>query len=178
MSKFDVAFDVTMGHEGGYSNDPDDPGGETYRGISRKHHPLWTGWALVNPRHINEKVLDPYVREFYLIEYWDKLKCQHFSQIIANELFDTGVNVGKRVAGTFFQQGLNLLNKNETLYKNIVVDGWIGPATIRVHHEMPLKYKKVLAKIMNILQGHYYIMLMESDERREKWVGWFGRVHL
>jgi type VI secretion system secreted protein VgrG len=35
------AFNTTMTFEGGYANDPDDAGGETYMGISRRYHPDW-----------------------------------------------------------------------------------------------------------------------------------------
>ncbi len=37
---YDKAFSKVMGHEGGYSHDSDDPGGETYRGIARNRWPL------------------------------------------------------------------------------------------------------------------------------------------
>ena len=39
MADFNDAFDETMGHEGGYVNDSNDAGGETYRGISRRFNP-------------------------------------------------------------------------------------------------------------------------------------------
>ena len=41
MAEFSEAFTQTAAHEGGYSNDPLDRGGETYRGIARVHHPDW-----------------------------------------------------------------------------------------------------------------------------------------
>ena len=36
---FEEAFSRLMGHEGGYSNDPLDPGGETNWGISKRSYP-------------------------------------------------------------------------------------------------------------------------------------------
>lgn len=39
MADFQESFRIAMGHEGGYSKDPDDAGGETYKGISRKFNP-------------------------------------------------------------------------------------------------------------------------------------------
>ena len=47
MAEFKKAYDKTMGHEGGYVHDPDDAGGETYKGISRRYHPGWEGWKVV-----------------------------------------------------------------------------------------------------------------------------------
>ena len=40
---FDRAFVTTMQSEGGYVNNPKDPGGETYMGISRNNYPHWQG---------------------------------------------------------------------------------------------------------------------------------------
>ncbi len=175
-SKFRVAFEKTMGHEGGYSNDPDDPGGETYRGISRVHHPDWDGWDYFpNPNFI---VLDPLVQNIYYHEFWDKLECEWFTIEIGQELFDTAVNIGHHSASTFLQKGLNLLNNNQKRYADIYVDGQIGPVTKAAYTAMPTRYRPALVKIMNILQGMYYISLMDRDPRREKWVGWFGRVSL
>lgn len=38
----------TLSHEGGYANHKNDKGGETYRGITRKHNPNWNGWAFID----------------------------------------------------------------------------------------------------------------------------------
>ena len=46
--KFEDIFNKTMGIEGGYVDDPDDRGGETYKGISRKNHPAWEGWEIID----------------------------------------------------------------------------------------------------------------------------------
>ena len=48
MANFKEAFEKTMGHEGGYGNDPDDAGGETYKGIARVYNPGWSGWAVID----------------------------------------------------------------------------------------------------------------------------------
>ena len=37
-----------MEHEGGYVDDRDDRGGETYRGISRNNFPDWKGWKKID----------------------------------------------------------------------------------------------------------------------------------
>ena len=36
MNSFDDAFDALIGNEGGYSNNPKDPGGETMWGITAR----------------------------------------------------------------------------------------------------------------------------------------------
>lgn len=39
MINFDTVFDRVIGHEGDYVNDPQDPGGETKWGISKRSYP-------------------------------------------------------------------------------------------------------------------------------------------
>ena len=48
MANFQQAFQHTAAAEGGYSNNPKDKGGETYRGIARKYWPDWAGWIIVD----------------------------------------------------------------------------------------------------------------------------------
>ena len=45
MANFEYAIERLFGLEGGYARHPADPGGETYRGISRRYHPEWSQWA-------------------------------------------------------------------------------------------------------------------------------------
>ena len=52
MADFKKALTETLRHEGGYVNDPKDPGGETYKGISRKNHPDWEGWNIIDEKKI------------------------------------------------------------------------------------------------------------------------------
>lgn len=74
MANFEIAYNLTAAAEGGYSNNPNDRGGETWRGIARKRHPMWIGWAIVDsirpkscfPKCLGAHVeLDKAVREFY-----------------------------------------------------------------------------------------------------------------
>ena len=45
--------------EGRYDNNPSDPGGETYCGISRVYHPAWAGWATIDKaKQEDEEQLD------------------------------------------------------------------------------------------------------------------------
>src|SRR2546426_796362 len=48
MADFDYALTQLLKVEGGYANDPRDPGGETYKGISRVFWPNWSGWPLID----------------------------------------------------------------------------------------------------------------------------------
>ena len=127
--------------EGGYSNDPDDPGGETYCGISRKFFPRWIGWHIVDRAkrnsgrklRSNEKIYDPEmyraINEFYFKYFWAPLKCDRIKDpILSAHLFDCGINLGKSGAVKFFQESINKkLKKSDRL----IVDGKIGRKTLK-----------------------------------------------
>ena len=179
MADFNEAFDKTMGHEGGYVNDPDDAGGETYRGIARRYHPQWEGWDLIDDTKpdIDDAALDPYVRKFYEERYWDVNLLDEFPQSIANEMFDTGVNMGIGRAAKFLQESLNYLNRNESLFQDLVVDGDIGPATMNGLSKISEGDVKILLKMLNVCQGRHYMEYMKKSPTQEKYArGWFNRV--
>jgi len=185
MSDFNVSFKKVMKNEGGYGNDPDDVGGETYRGISRKYNPSWEGWKLID-KHSTTIVdifeeLDNLVKKFYRQHYWEKLLCDRIdSQNLVDELFDTAVNMGVYRSSLFFQQALNYLNRNEKLYDDIVEDGRIGNNTLNVLLiYLSNDNEKYILKIMNILQGMHYLSYMKKSKTQEKYVrGWLNRVEI
>jgi lysozyme family protein len=48
MADLTTAYESTMKAEGGYVNNPQDPGGETYKGIARKFNSKWDGWIAID----------------------------------------------------------------------------------------------------------------------------------
>lgn len=191
MANYNEAYEKTCAHEGGYVFDPDDAGGETYKGVSRRYNPSWPGWKLIDDIKANNgnnnlsKQLDnntdlqEQVRSFYKQLYWDQFWGDSVpDQAIANELFDTSVNLGVRRAVKYLQTGLNLLNRNQKNYNDIGVDGFFGPGTLGALN----KYLKQdpcapLVKIMNTLQGMHYITYMEKNPAQEKYArGWLNRT--
>lgn len=119
MAKFDIEFDKLILTEGGYVNDPDDAGGETYLGISRKNNFTWKGWKIID--EIKKKYgtknitsilkkdsnLTESAKQLYKEKYWDCLELDDIpSQDIAHQLFDTCVNAGRTTAINIAQQVL------------------------------------------------------------------------
>ncbi len=190
MAEFIQAYTITCANEGGYVFDPDDVGGETYRGVSRRYHPSWHGWQIIDrikqehPDTLRSRLdenlkLQEQVQQFYKDFYWDRFWGDSIpDQRIANELFDTSVNLGVRRAVKYLQIGLNLLNRNEQNYPDIGVDSLFGPGTLRtlkayLRNDPP----GPLLKIMNTLQGMHYITYMEKNPRQEKYArGWLHRT--
>ena len=191
MANFTESYKITRQREGGYTNDPDDTGGETYKGISRKNFPGWAGWQQVdalkatnaNKASINDileknNVLQELVLNFYKKEFWDILNLDHVQhQDIANEVFDTGVNMGTYMAAVFLQKALNVLNRNEADYADIPVTGKIGPLTTEAIN-LQKRPEEVLT-ILNCLQGARYVEICLINPKQEKFMrSWLSRVTL
>lgn len=189
MANFLDAYKITLRHEGGYVNDSVDQGGETYKGISRRYNPSWSGWSIIDQHKLNfgfpnaaynDTLLNKEVRRFYKERYWDVNLLDEFSsQAVANEVFDTGVNMGIGRAGKFLQRALNLLNNNGERWDDIVEDGAIGRNTLKALNAcLAFKGDEVLYKILNVLQGMHYIEYMNKSPLQEKYAyGWFNRVN-
>lgn len=193
MADFKTAYSKTMGHEGGYVHDPDDAGGETYKGIARKYNADWSGWTIIDdckkmiscdefPSCLDDKQdLQESVHDFYKEKYWDVNKLdQVSSQAVAEEMFDTGVNMGTGRAAKFLQRSLNYLNRNGSLYYDLTVDGAIGPASLTaLGVVLGDGDEKVLLTMLNVLQGQHYMNYMDKDPVQKKYArGWFKRVSL
>ena len=120
MADFDKEFEKVVLAEGGYCDDPDDTGGETYVGISRKYNPNWSGWPIIDAEKKNglknitarlkkNKELNNKLKLVYKQKYWDVLDLDDIpSQKIAHQLFDTCVNCGKATAIRIAQQVIGM----------------------------------------------------------------------
>jgi lysozyme family protein len=94
MADFNQAIEKTLVNEGGYINDPNDAGGETKYGISKRAYPN------VDIKNLTTDE----AKAIYKRDYWDKIKGDEMqSQKVAFELFDTAVNMGVRTASKLMQ---------------------------------------------------------------------------
>jgi lysozyme family protein len=186
MADFKIAYAETMRIEGGYANDPQDTGGETWKGVSRKNWPKWAGWALVDkakkqpgfPTTLKtNSALQVLVMQFYKDNFWNVNRLSEFTdQSIAIEMFDTGVNMHPKQAALFLQRSLNVLNKNQALYPDIAADGVIGSKTILLTNKF--NDPELLYNALNTLQGNRYFSICEANKSQERFFyGWATRVY-
>ena len=85
---FDQAFEILIGHEGGYVNNPADPGGETRFGISKRSYP---------GENIKGMTLDR-AKVLYFADYWRPAGCASVPAAACFDIFDMAVNSGVRAA--------------------------------------------------------------------------------
>jgi len=184
---FRKAFDAIInGFEGKYSNDKDDPGGETYKGIARNMNKDFEGWGIIDSQRGNrnfpevlegDNLLQLYVLNFYKKNYWDKFMGDKLGESTGLEMFDQSVNLGTRRAVEHLQRSLNILNNRQQFYPDIKVDGAMGNQSFDAYKNCCSKQgENLLVNVLNMFQGKYYIELIEKKEVFEKFYGLFKRV--
>lgn len=111
--------------EGGYVNHPNDPGGETNKGITKavavKHG--YTGPM----RSLPDSVVYSIYYDTYLVRYGLEPLIK-IDAAVTEELFDTTVNMGPQRPSRWFQQSIR-----ELCWYNVAIDGQVGPATIKAY---------------------------------------------
>lgn len=118
MADFLTAYKKTAVVEGGYANDKDDTGRETWKGVARKKNPNWKGWAIVDslrnhpqfPKILYENTgLQYWVEKIYRDNYWNPIRGDEIkSQDEANAIYDSAVNMGVGAAVKLAQKALAL----------------------------------------------------------------------
>lgn len=188
MADFISAYQFTKRKEGGYANNKNDRGGETWKGISRNNFPLWAGWIIVDSYKkfltgnqfeaslAADQELQKLVLTFYKDEFFDKLSLDKIvDQAIVSSIFDTAVNMGSGVAILFLQRVLNVSNRNGKDYPDLKADGQIGSKTISTLNQH--KNLKLVLKMYNILRGAKYISIEEANLSQEEFNdGWMSRL--
>ena len=176
MSDIDQLIDDVILREGGFSDHPADRGGATRWGITETvaRREGYSGPMRHLPRPTAVAI---YRRLYWAAPRFDRVATR--APKVASELFDTGVNMGPKVAVGFLQRALNALNRRAADYPEIDADGLIGPATLGALDGF-LRTRggageKVLVKAVEALQGERYISLAERRPANEAFLyGWLA----
>ena len=116
---FSVAVAFVLRHEGGYVNDPADPGGETKFGISKRSYPD------LDIRGLTEGDAEL----IYLRDFWIPLLCDQLPAPLPLVMLDTAVNCGPRRAARWLQSACGAPG-----------DGVMGPVTVAASATDPVAY--------------------------------------
>jgi len=122
--KFELALSHVLAMEGGWTDDPHDPGGPTNKGITlavyaRERGIEVTSTNLAELRSALRAIPDPLVRSIYETRYWQPARCPALRPSLALMHFDASVNHGCGTAARFLQEALG-----------VEIDGEIGPMTL------------------------------------------------
>ena len=157
MANFDSAIQKTLMHEGGseFTSDPNDRGGDTKFGISQRAYPE------LDIKNLAEEK----AKKIYKRDYWDKIRADQLdSQLIAENIFDTAVNMGVRTASRMAQEVLEI----------VPTDGIIGPQSLNYINDAPIDLfisKYTLQKV-----AHYVEICKKNKSQKKYLLGWMNRA--
>jgi lysozyme family protein len=109
VSQFDAIIDRVLSHEGGYVNDPRDPGGETKFGIAKRSYPNLDIRALTREQAV----------EIYRRDFWQRVQGDKLPRAVAFQVLDAAVNHGAGNAVRWLQRAAGVAD-----------DGVIGPISL------------------------------------------------
>lgn len=150
---FDTAFDILLGHEGGYSDNPNDPGGPTNWGVTEKvaRFDGYMGDMKDFPQEWAKKI--------YRTQYWDKCGIDRLPADVQFDVFDGAVNSGNAQSVKWLQRALGVDD-----------DGVVGPVTLAACENIP---GGVIAKHYN---GHRLAFMTSLKTWPVFGGGWARRI--
>lgn len=158
---FTDALDIVLREEGGFGDDPQDPGGMTNLGVTARSWAAWTGRPATEVVMRGLRRVD--VQPFYKAEFWDKVCCDQLPIALALVAFDFAVNEGPGTAIRLLQ-GVCGASK----------DGTIGPATLRAlqAYITTIGLAKLITRYCDAQRNHY----RELPRFIHDGQGWLNRV--
>jgi type VI secretion system secreted protein VgrG len=181
MANFKAAINFLLENEGGYSNNPSDPGKATNFGLSTKYlesnHLMQfdkNGDGKISPEDIKAIKRQDAIAT-YKSHWWDRYGYDRIdNDLIATKLFDMAVNMGQVQAVELMQKSLNRqCNSNKP---PLLLDGNMGKNTIEAMNTVRDK-AKLLLDFRNFSM-QYYQKLIEKNPRLSVFLnGWYNRVY-
>lgn len=158
--------------EGGYSDDPYDPGGKTKygitEGIAREYG--YTG----KMEDLSIELATKIYKDLY-VEQPGFDKFVEINPAIAHKLIDAGINVGTTRVTLWLQRSLNSFSRNGADYPMISADGVIGDKTIQAYQSLEKARGKAKActlilKALDSYQANYYMSLTNYSRYLTGWI--------
>jgi len=160
MADFTYAINTILEHEGGYVNHPNDPGGETNFGITKRTYPDLDIKGLTRRDAI----------KIYFNDWWLRYRfCEIKYTVSATKVFDVSINMGARRGVKIAQKAVNALG-----YASLKVDGVIGGRTV---HGINLCPERAFVNKMAELQLERYERLIRHNPKLAVFrTGWTRRA--
>lgn len=175
----DIAKDI-LAREGGYVNDPDDPGGAPNHGVTvhtmRRLGLDLTGDGAVDADDVQKLTVDHALRIF-IDEYFKGPQLDRLPAALQPSVFDMYVNAGSN-AVKILQRLLNQMRIS------VSVDGVIGPQTIAAVHDAMAAAPAHFVDAYGIARRNYYHALADDRVASRKYArrrdggkgGWITRA--
>ncbi len=186
MTRDSIIADKTA-VEAGWVDDPRDLGGETNHGITKKtanepeYRALWIKHGWDGDMKTLPKQL---AYDIYIQGWWNRMSLDSILQIypmLADRVFDFAINAGRENCGKSLQRVLNVLNRQQKDFADLVVDGGVGQKTIqalRTYIERNgVEGAGKITMMLYSMQCYHYVAISEAREKNEAFTnGWVNRV--
>ncbi len=149
---FEKGYKFVRKWEGGYSNDVDDPGGETFNGLSKKYN-----------SNINKTTTEIEKRNHYKKKYWEETNANKIDKRFAPIVFDLSTNPGTSGGVKVFQRALKIKD-----------DGVIGSKTIEASKKAD--YNLTINNIIKKRKEYYDDVIKENPKKEKYKNGWYNRA--
>lgn len=165
---------ATVKREGGYSNHPLDKGGPTNYGITQQT--ARANGYMGDMQALTEDVaISIYSRKFWTAPRLDWI--EPIDPVLAERVFDWGVNSNTPVPVKYLQRILNVLNRQAKDFADITADGLVGNETIYALREFIKKRgdsgREVVRFMLQAQQSNFYFELAEKNPTQEEFeYGW------
>lgn len=117
-TNFPAALKAVLAFEGGYVNDPRDPGGATNQGITQRVYDAWRRLAGASAQQVRA-IAPAEVAAIYRAQYWNAVRGDQLPAGVGLMAFDAAVNSGASRAARWLQAAAG-----------VAVDGHIGQITL------------------------------------------------
>jgi lysozyme family protein len=175
MALFDLSIPTVLRREGGFVNDPNDPGGATNYGVSLrwlKAQGLFDELVIEEGDLTHDQVMvirkmtQSDAMAFYRQYWWDKYNYGAIlPQMVATKILDMAVNLGAPRAHRMVQDAL----------QNVRIDGILGPVSMALINGVN---SLTLILDLQTLQAQFYRNLVLANPARQKFlVGWLNRAY-
>jgi len=155
---FVTCLAFTLRAEGGYVDNPDDPGGATNMGITLATYRTWSDDPAAGIPQIKD-MTTRVARAIYRALYWNPLRADALPAGVDLSVFDFGVNAGTWRSGRLLQRALG--------FTGDAVDGCIGPETLSAAGKADAR---TLIESLSSRQADYYRSLAEFPIFGQGWL--------
>jgi lysozyme family protein len=154
---WDSCLAFVLSAEGGYVDDPQDPGGATNMGITLSELSVWRHTAVTKADV--QALTSTEAAAIYRANYWNATRCPDMPPGVDLMVFDAAVNNGTGRSAKFLQQAVD-----------VAQDGSIGPATLTAVAAAPV------APLITALASERTAFYQSLSTFSRFGAGWLARV--
>lgn len=159
--RFRIAVELTLNHEGGLVEHPNDPGGLTNFGISQRTYPD------IDIRNLTREG----AARIYYEDWWKRHRYHDIKSLpVAAKVFDTSINTGPAAAHRMLQRALRQVG-----FDHVAIDGVLGPQTFGATNQA--EPEALLEAFIKMQKNYYRSIIQNNPDLAVFRNGWMNRAN-